>query len=94
MTSSISLEIRKLVFERPSSKCEYCLFPQKVATHKHEPNHIIPIQHGGATEDQNLALACMRCNRYKGPNPGSFDPETGDLVQFLIQEPKFGRTIS
>ncbi|MGC1376018.1 MAG: hypothetical protein WA821_07350 [Anaerolineales bacterium] len=25
----------------------------------------------------------MRCNRYKGPNVGSFDPETGALVAFF-----------
>ena len=29
---------------------------------------------------QNLAWACLRCNRYKGPNVCSFDPETGRLV--------------
>ena len=25
----------------------------------------------------------MRCNRFKGPNVGSFDPETGKLVPFF-----------
>ncbi len=25
----------------------------------------------------------MRCNRYKGPNVGSFDIETGNLVPFF-----------
>ncbi len=25
----------------------------------------------------------MRCNRFKGPNVGSFDPETGNLVPFF-----------
>jgi hypothetical protein len=29
-----------------------------------------------------LALACLRCNRYKGPNIGSLDPVTGRLVPF------------
>lgn len=32
---------------------------------------------------QNLTLACMRCNRYKGTNIGSFDPETAQLVPFF-----------
>ena len=49
----------------------------------HEPDHIVPIQHGGHTDQDNLALSCMRCNRFKGPNVGSFDPETGDLVAFF-----------
>jgi hypothetical protein len=49
----------------------------------HEPDHIVPIQHGGHTDKDNLALSCMRCNRFKGPNIGSFDPETGNLVPFF-----------
>jgi hypothetical protein len=40
----------------------------------------VPRQHGGESHRQNLAWACLRCNRYKGPNVGSFDPETGVLV--------------
>ena len=51
-----------------------------MAAHRHEPDHIVPRQHGGQTTADNLALACMRCNRTKGPNIGSFDPETGVLV--------------
>jgi hypothetical protein len=54
-----------------------------VAFHKHEPDHIVPVQHGGETDESNLALACMRCNRYKGPNVGSIDPLTGKLVPFF-----------
>ncbi len=51
--------------------------------HRHEPDHLVPLQHGGVTETGNLALACMRCNRHKGPNLGSLDPETGALVRFF-----------
>lgn len=43
----------------------------------------MPRQDGGKTESGNLALSCMRCNRYKGPNVGSFDPQTGELVPFF-----------
>jgi hypothetical protein len=43
----------------------------------------VPRQHGGESHLQNLAWACLRCNRYKGPNVGSFDPETGRLVPFF-----------
>ena len=35
------------------------------------------------TAERNLALSCMYCNRYKGPNVGSFDPQTGALVPFF-----------
>ena len=83
MSSDISPELRQLVHHRAKNRCEYCLLPQSVTLHKHEPDHIIPRQHDGQTEAENLALACMRCNRYKGPNVGSFDPNSGDLVPFF-----------
>jgi hypothetical protein len=70
------------VFTRAAGRCEYCLLPQDAVAYQHEPDHIIPRQHDGMTDADNLALACTRCNRYKGPNVGSFDPETGKLVPF------------
>jgi len=66
--------------EHANYNCEYCRLPQSAAFHKHEPDHIIPLQHGGETENNNLALACMHCNRYKGPNVAFYDPTTGKLV--------------
>lgn len=79
----ISVELRAFVEERAKQRCEYCLLPQAAALHKHEPDHIVPLQHGGATVRENLALACLRSNRYKGPNVGSFDPETNVLTPFF-----------
>lgn len=78
----LSAELRRFVFERAEERCEYCLLPQWVSLHKHEPDHIIPRQHGGRTQADNLALACFRCNRYKGPNLGSIDSLSGELVGF------------
>jgi hypothetical protein len=37
-------------------------------------------QHGGVTVLENLAYACFRCNRYKGPNIATRDPWTGVLI--------------
>jgi len=80
MTDEITALLRRQVTIRATRCCEYCLLPQTAVAHPHEPDHIIPRQHGGKTELDNLALACVRCNRYKGPNLGSIDPETGRLV--------------
>lgn len=82
MSNFISLNLRNIIAERALNRCEYCLLPQTLALHKHEPDHIVPIQHGGETIEENLALSCIRCNRNKGPNIGSFDPETGELFPF------------
>jgi 5-methylcytosine-specific restriction endonuclease McrA len=82
MPDTISTTLRQLVVERAEGHCEYCLLPQTAGAHKHEPDHIIPKQHDGETTADNLALSCTRCNRYKGYNVGSYDPETGELVPF------------
>jgi hypothetical protein len=37
-------------------------------------------QHGGETVPENLAWACHRCNRYKGPNLSGVDPTTQEVV--------------
>lgn len=83
MPTDIPNELRRLVTERAQNRCEYCLLPEKASLHKHEPDHIVPRQHGGQTTLDNLALSCMRCNRYKGPNIGSYDPQTGELTPFF-----------
>jgi hypothetical protein len=48
-----------------------------------EVEHIIAEKHGGATTADNLALACPYCNRFKGTDLGSLDPETGRLTPFF-----------
>lgn len=83
MPIELSDDLRQQVIDRAGNRCEYCLLPQRAAFHRHEPDHIVPRQHGGETDESNLALACMRCNRYKGPNVGSIDPLTGKLVSFF-----------
>lgn len=80
MTDAVGADLRTAVAHRAGSCCEYCGLPEKFAAHRHEPDHVIAQQHGGETVLDNLALACMPCNRNKGPNIASIDPETGRLV--------------
>jgi HNH endonuclease len=79
----IPVALRRLVEERANYKCEYCLLPAGVSFFSHEIDHIIAQKHGGVTDADNLALTCWRCNRYKGTDLGSFDPETG-VFSFLF----------
>ena len=46
-------------------------------------DHIIAEKHGGQTVEDNLALACPHCNRFKGPNIAGVDPELGDAVRLF-----------
>jgi HNH endonuclease len=72
----ITTTLRRLVEDRAQNRCEYCLLPAKVAFFPHEIDHIIAEKHGGQTDAENLAYTCWRCNRHKGSDLGSFDPET------------------
>lgn len=46
----------------------------------HEPAHIIAVKHGGETSEENLALSCFVCYRFKGSDVSSIDPVSGQLV--------------
>ncbi|MDB9493077.1 HNH endonuclease signature motif containing protein [Spirulina major CS-329] len=75
--SYIPAALRRLVVERANNRCEYCQLPDNVGFYPHELDHAIAQKHQGKTEADNLVLACWRCNRHKGSDLGSFDPETG-----------------
>ena len=79
-TPQVPAALRRLVRERAALMCEYCLLAEDDAFLAHEPDHIVAVKHGGATEAPNLALACFDCNRYKGTDLASLDPETGALT--------------
>ena len=76
----ISDALRRLVVERAAQACEYCLLPNALSFYPHEVDHVIAIKHQGQTTAENLAYACWRCNRFKGSDLGSFDPQTGDFA--------------
>jgi len=54
--------------------------PEGLTFFAHEPDHIIATQHRGQTTLENLAFACIQCNRLKGPNIASVDPQTKGIV--------------
>lgn len=72
--------LRQLVFERAQGCCEYCLIPEAASFATHEIDHIFAEKHGGLTEADNLALSCTLCNKHKGTDLTSIDPETGEIV--------------
>jgi hypothetical protein len=57
--------------------------PSKFHPAPFQIDHVIARQHGGKTELENLALACIHCNRFKGPNVAGIDPRTGTVVQLF-----------
>lgn len=72
--------LEQSVRTRANDCCEYCRVPQAFDPLAFQIDHIIARQHGGATVDQNLALACYACNHHKGPNIAGFHAETQQTI--------------
>lgn len=53
---------RALVFFRDDWRCGYC----GTREGPHEIDHMTPLSRGGSNHDDNLVLACRKCNRSKG----------------------------
>lgn len=73
--------IRELVWRRAGDACEYCRIPQSATPLiPFHVEHIVARQHGGSDDPGGLAIACDRCNAFKGPNLSSVDPDSGNIV--------------
>ncbi|MGE0883396.1 MAG: HNH endonuclease [Blastocatellales bacterium] len=73
-------QLRRLVIERALGCCEFCLIHQDHTPEPHHIDHLLAIKHNGKTEAPNLALACARCNRFKGSDLAAIDPADGNPV--------------
>ena len=76
-------ELRRLVHQRASGQCEYCLIREEDSAFNLQIEHIISEKHGGATDGANLACSCVFCNRFKGSDIASISPTTGQLVRLF-----------
>jgi len=74
---------QELVLQHAQDRYEYCGIPQAHVAARFHVEHIIAKQHGGSDDPANLALACDRCNAFKGPNLAAIDPATGNIVSIF-----------
>ncbi len=82
MSSRISFAVRQEVAARAQYLCEYCLISEEDSYFAHQVEHIISLKHGGSSDLENLALACVFCNRNKGSDIASVVPGTSEIVRF------------
>ena len=79
--------LKEHVWDRACSRSEYCLLPQWLTDSCHQIDHIIAQKHQGMTDSNNLALACILCNSYKGPNIAGVDHISGKIARLF--NPRF-----
>jgi hypothetical protein len=72
---------QKLVRNRAGNRCEYCHLHQDAAPFlRFHIEHVQAKQHIQDDSPDNLALACPDCNRHKGPNLTTLNPNTREIV--------------
>ena len=74
---AIPQEVRAHVAEQAQHRCGYCHTQESVVGMPLEIEHIIPLAAGGSSEEDNLWLACPRCNLYKRDRTHTIDVDTG-----------------
>jgi hypothetical protein len=72
--------LREQVMSRAGGRCEYCRLNERYTIKRHETDHIYAEKHGGDTLVDNLCLSCLDCNRTKGSDLCSLDPQTGEIA--------------
>ena len=83
MASDISEALRAEVARRAGERCEYCLIHELEAGFPHQVDHIVSRKHGGASTSDNLAYACVICNRYKGTDIAAIDQSSGKIARLF-----------
>ena len=59
---------RKEIFARDNARCYMC--SKQLLFTEFELDHLLPVSRGGDSSPQNVAVACMRCNRSRGSRIG------------------------
>ena len=83
MANDISEVLRAEIARRANYRCEYCLIREEDSGFPHQVDHILSRKHGGLSSIDNLALACIICNRQKGSDISSVEPQTGEIVRLF-----------
>lgn len=77
----ISVQLRRRIAQKAGFQCGYCRCSTLLTGVPLEIDHIIPEAAGGISEESNLWLACVMCNKIKGIQTHARDPVTGKQVR-------------
>lgn len=76
----IPASIRQQVIKRAGGRCEYCRRPDSSTPFGHHIDHVMPTKHGGSSDLNNLAYACVKCNTFKSSEVAVYDELTEALA--------------
>jgi hypothetical protein len=79
----VPASLQRRVRLRAGDRCEYCRLSQAGQEATFHVDHVVPRVANGATELENLALACVSCSLRKGARRIAIDPTTGDTTQLF-----------
>jgi len=81
--NDITEALRNEVARRAHYRCEYCLIHEDDLAFRPHIDHIVSRKHGGHSDIENLAYACVLCNRSKGSDVAAVDPRSGEIVRLF-----------
>ena len=76
---NVPIALGRRVRQRARHRCGYCLCSETLLGMPMEFDHLIPQAAGGPNREENLWLACRRCNAFKGTQTQARDPQSGEL---------------
>jgi hypothetical protein len=68
---------------RARDRCEYCQIHQVFDVRPFQVDHVRSQKHRGSSGLNNVALACLPCNAFKGPNVAGYDPVLNKLQRLF-----------
>jgi uncharacterized protein (TIGR02646 family) len=80
VSEHIPAELVRRARERAGNACEYCRLGQSLQEAAFHVDHVQPKSAGGATNEDNLALACVTCSLKKAARTQARDPRTRKVV--------------
>jgi hypothetical protein len=79
----IPRRLRERVAQAAGYCCGYCRTPERITGYRMTLDHIVPEARGGKTVEDNLWLACVACNEFKGTQMQAREPATGRRVRLF-----------
>jgi hypothetical protein len=81
--AKISAKLQNKIRRQARFRCGYCLCSETLLGMPMEIEHLISLAAGGTDDEENLWLACRRCNGFKGILKQAIDPLSKQLVSLF-----------